>query len=128
MTDELRTRPEDQPLPQPGRGPLSHDIVISQLRLAFPGAAVLDAMCADVQERQQLGIRRYGRPLQAHNGRDVLLDLYEELLDGLAYGATAIEEFGSKGEAQLLGRLVMVFDVLMGAAKSVRELRSERGG
>lgn len=127
MTEELRTRPEDQPLPQPGRGPLSHDTVISQLRWRYPTAAVLESLCADVKARQELGISRYGRPLQAHNGRDVLLDLYEELLDGLAYCATAMEEFGT-GDRHLAAQLVMVFDDLMSAAKLIRELRSERGG
>lgn len=35
--------------------------------------------------RRRIGIARYGRPLQAHNGRDALRDLREELLDALAY-------------------------------------------
>jgi len=35
--------------------------------------------------RRQLGIERYGTPLQAHNGRDVLRDIAEETLDRIAY-------------------------------------------
>lgn len=35
--------------------------------------------------RRQLGIERYGTPLQAHNGRDALRDIAEETLDRIAY-------------------------------------------
>jgi hypothetical protein len=37
---------------------------------------------ADIRERREVGIGRYGTALQPHNGRDALRDLYEELLDG----------------------------------------------
>jgi hypothetical protein len=40
---------------------------------------------ADIEKRRELGISRYGTALQAHNGRDALLDLYEELMDALVY-------------------------------------------
>jgi len=31
---------------------------------------------ADLDEREQVGIQRYGTPLQAFNGRDALRDAY----------------------------------------------------
>lgn len=40
---------------------------------------------ADLEDREQLGIRRYGTPLQPHNGRDALRDAYEEALDLACY-------------------------------------------
>ncbi len=40
---------------------------------------------ADLEERERLGISRYGTALYPHNGRDALKDLYEELLDACAY-------------------------------------------
>ena len=33
----------------------------------------------------QMGIAKYGTPLQPHNGRDPLVDAYQELLDGCVY-------------------------------------------
>lgn len=39
----------------------------------------------DLDEREKVGIQRYGTPLQAFNGRDALRDLYEELLDACCY-------------------------------------------
>jgi hypothetical protein len=53
-------------------------------------ALVLDDMAA----RREVGIERYGTPLQPHNGRDALRDLYEELLDAVAYTRQLIEERG----------------------------------
>lgn len=47
---------------------------------------------ADIEERRQLGIRRYGTPLQAHNGRDALVDAYEEALDLAMYLKQRITE------------------------------------
>jgi len=40
---------------------------------------------ADLGAREQIGIQRYGTPLQAHNGRCPLWDAYEEALDLACY-------------------------------------------
>lgn len=47
---------------------------------------------ADMHERDQVGRQRYGTPLQAHNGRDALVDAYQEALDLVVYLRQAIEE------------------------------------
>ena len=38
-----------------------------------------------MEERRQLGIERYGRPVFPFNDRNPALDLEEELLDALVY-------------------------------------------
>jgi hypothetical protein len=65
----------DQPAPQRTDGPSMHDLVI-----------------ADMYERKQVGKDRYGTILQAHNGRDAMVDLYQELLDACVYIRQLIEE------------------------------------
>ncbi len=84
MTEELRTpRDEgDQPLPIPNQRRHIHDLVAE-----------------DLQARKALGTRRYGTPLQAFNGRDSLVDLYQELLDACVYIRTVIEERDSIEQA-----------------------------
>ena len=47
---------------------------------------------ADMAERRRVGIERYGTPLQPGNGRDALVDLYQELLDAVVYARQYIEE------------------------------------
>lgn len=54
--------------------------------------SVWDLVMADMQERDQVGRARYGTPLQAHNGRDVLKDAYAEALDLAVYLRQAIYE------------------------------------
>lgn len=65
---DLKQRPGDQPLPVQNDA----DDIQSQV-------------IADIAQRRKVGISRYGTALQPHNGRDALLDLYEELLDGVMY-------------------------------------------
>lgn len=46
---------------------------------------VQSQVISDIVKRREVGVKRYGTPLQPHNGRDALQDLYEELLDGVMY-------------------------------------------
>lgn len=50
----------------------------------------------EMEARDQLGRERYGVPLQPHNGRDALLDAFEEALDLCAYLRQAIYERDGK--------------------------------
>jgi hypothetical protein len=65
----------DQPAPKPTSGP-----------------AVWDLVVADMHARDELGRQRYGTPLQPHNGRDALLDAYQEALDLAVYLRQALYE------------------------------------
>lgn len=54
--------------------------------------SVQSMVMADLETRLQVGIQRYGTPLQPNNGRDALRDLYEELLDAACYARQLIAE------------------------------------
>ena len=54
--------------------------------------AVWDLVIADMQDRDRIGRERYGTPLQPHNGRDALVDAYQEALDLAVYLRQAIAE------------------------------------
>ena len=56
------------------------------------GVAIQDLVIADIRERKLMGIAKYGTPLQAHNGRDALVDAYQEALDLCQYLRQLIEE------------------------------------
>lgn len=66
---------EDQPPPVPNDRRPSWELVIE-----------------DMQERDRVGRERYGTPLQPHNGRDNLVDAYQEALDLVVYLRNEIEE------------------------------------
>lgn len=72
---ERANRSGDQPLPTPNDTPSIQSLVR-----------------ADLDQREQLGIQRYGTPLQAHNGRDALRDAYEEAQDLTCYLRQLLEE------------------------------------
>lgn len=71
----MKQREGDQPLPIVNDNPAIQSLVM-----------------ADIEARTKVGIERYGTPLQAHNGRDALRDLYEELLDAANYTRQLIYE------------------------------------
>ncbi len=56
------------------------------------GPHITDLVCVDLRYRKELGIRKYGTPLQANNGRDALFDAYEEALDLCQYLKQALLE------------------------------------
>lgn len=68
---------QDQPTPKPNKSTPVWELVV-----------------ADMLERDRVGRQRYGTPLQAHNGRDALVDAYQEALDLVVYLRQAIEERG----------------------------------
>lgn len=47
--------------------------------------AIWDLVITDMQSRDKIGMERYGDRLRADNGRDPLIDAYQELLDGAVY-------------------------------------------
>lgn len=65
----------DQPLPEVNNRPFIQDLLI-----------------ADIEERKQFGIKKYGTALQSGNGRDMLQDAYEEILDLAVYMRGLIDE------------------------------------
>lgn len=88
---------EDQPDPVPnGERPLWEMVV------------------EDMVERDRVGRERYGTPLQAGNGRDAVVDAYQEALDLVVYLRQVIEE-GRPPVAPRGMRLVIISENLIGA-------------
>ena len=56
------------------------------------GREIFPLLVADIQERMEYGIRTYGESLRAYNGRDALVDAYQEALDLAVFLRQAIEE------------------------------------
>lgn len=54
---------------------------------------ISELVLADVQDRVNVGLARYGTNLMSHNGRDSMQDLYEEELDKIMYLRQALVEW-----------------------------------
>lgn len=85
---ERAGRGGDQPLPREGEG----DVVRSL-------AGRLRALADKLESRRELGIQRYGKPLQLFNGRDPFRDHEEELLDSHNYAEQVRLEYLALVEA-----------------------------
>lgn len=85
MTETLRQREGDQPLPVPNDREDVQSLVM-----------------ADLAARREVGIQRYGTALQPFNGRSALRDLYEELLDAACYARQRLVEDEPQVETERL--------------------------
>jgi len=110
----------DQPPPVPNDGASMHDLVSEDLDRWMPHAAGAPALRADLADRKQVGLERYGTTLQAGNGRNALVDAYQEALDLLVYLRQAMTERGwPSAEA---GGLVDAYVSALRSALRVRTL------
>lgn len=75
---DVRDPGRDQELPHPGGLPVQ--------------AVLIEAL----KERMGYGRRKYGRPLETDNGRDPLLDAWEEMLDLMSYFTQFVLEQGTR--------------------------------
>ena len=66
--------------------------------------SVVDQVMRDLEERRRVGTGRYGTELMTHNGRDALLDAYEEALDMACYLKQALLERASAAPAAARSR------------------------
>jgi hypothetical protein len=129
----FRLRPGDQPLPKPADGPSMHDLVCDDVRTHWvygslgraPVAPAIEAVTAALEARRQLGLERYGQLLRAHNGRDALRDLGEELADAVVYCRQVIEERGVAHEHA--ANLAIMYDTLIASLFRVCEMRGAPG-
>lgn len=67
---------------------------------------------ADIEARREVGIKRYGTALQPHNGRDALVDAYEEVLDLACYLKQRIVEDESARMAWLVAYTEALEDMI----------------
>lgn len=82
-----------------GTGPDIWDLVIDEVSQRSPRGpesdevwSIRELVIADMRARQQFGHAKHGRPLRAGDGRDSLVDAYQEDLDSLVYKRKAVEE------------------------------------
>lgn len=118
-----------QPQPVPNDGESMHDLVIKDVLSRDPrwdlsvGTArhIRDRVADDLAKRKAFGLEKYKSYLQAHNGRDFLVDLYDELLDGAVYARGALLEADESSLQWFV--LFEVYDDLLRHLTIVRRVR-----
>lgn len=66
---------------------------------------IWDLVIEDMRQRDNEGRRKYGTPLQVGNGRDPLVDAYQEALDLAVYLRQEIEERRTSQQNEATKRL-----------------------
>lgn len=79
---------ENEPAPKAGVGCIQDLVALSFGDLDATRVAIV----ADIQARKELGLKKYGTVLQAFNGRNAMMDAYQEALDLVMYLRQALEE------------------------------------
>jgi hypothetical protein len=62
------------------------------------GREITPLVIKDLEMRSSIGKEKYGEALRAFNGRDPMVDLYQELIDAVQYIRQAIEERNMSAE------------------------------
>jgi hypothetical protein len=102
-----------------------HDVAIWDLHKNHSGSSVVHWVTEDLRARKELGLARYGQPLQVSNGRDPLQDSYDEVLDGMVYTLQAI--YSEEPGAPNVSRLAVIYDRLVANALDLKAMMVARG-
>jgi len=109
----------EQPKPVPNDSRPVWELVIEDAYMLGAGA---DGMIADMMERDKIGEARYGTRLQPFNGRDALIDAYQESLDLCVYLRQYLEEH--KGD-EPSGYSATVFNTYVDALRVCYDIRKQ---
>lgn len=98
MTTDVKMIDQSPPIATDRRP--AWDIVIEHVMArrdekAYGPTAVVDRVLSDMRERDAVGRQRYGVPLTSGNGRDSLVDAYQECQDAIVYFAAFLDEHGA---------------------------------
>jgi hypothetical protein len=97
-----------------------------------PTDPVIQAALTDMKARDEWGRSKYKTPLQPFNGRDALIDFYQEVLDGAAYARQFIYEAEGREmddeERFLFANVEEIYDGLLFSIYAAREYILNRDG
>lgn len=106
MSNEKRLAISAQ-TPPTGDGEIVLDVVIdkvdrlihlqSEASLSIVSIPGLQAIREDLIARAEIGEKKYGTKLRIKNGRRAIVDLYQEIMDGIMYSAQARIEGDEQG-------------------------------
>jgi len=115
-----------QPMPCPGRDDVAA-WVGADIEQMVDDPELVEALDADLDDRVQVGFHRYGTRLQTFNGRDFLVDAYQEALDLAMYTRGAILEQdgpgpdGAESQDELWDLYHLAWQAIVCARKMLRD-------
>lgn len=115
MSNPIATSQQTAPT---GDGPAVMDFVAEKMDMMIRTRCVdpaeimsnpdgLSRLLSDLILRKEMGTKKYGTPLRAHNGRQAIVDLYQEIQDAIMYSGQGRME-GDKDAGALFEICVML--------------------
>jgi len=103
----LRERVGDQALPLDGAAEVSPEVIkrVKSYGYILVSAAIVN----DLNARIELGVQRYGKKLETHNGRNAKQDLMDELLDSLHY---SMQDYMESGDFRAKARFDKILELV----------------
>lgn len=126
MSDDNRLV-QEQPRPTPNEHPACWDLVIEDVQAMCVEGKAQVATVKDMQDRDRVGLERYGTRLQPYNGRDSLVDAYQEALDLCVYLRVVLYELHEAGDGAE-EELQEVYDSSLMNAVAIRSFIHMRDG
>ncbi len=117
-----------EPEPERNKHPAVWQEVLQSLRQR---PDVPSTLLRDMQQRDDFGRQKYGTPLQPFNGRNPIIDAYQEALDLVVYTKQAVIEAtkNSRHPLSLRGpKLVLIHLAAIQCAINLRRVLDEGGG
>jgi hypothetical protein len=130
MSEQNLYSATEQPDPVQNEKPAVWELVQEDFKRNYSSDPVTNAVLDDMKARDDWGRTKYKTPLQPFNGRDALIDFYQELLDGAVYSRQYLFERG--GEQFFFDQensdLLDVYDNLLFAIRAIRARIFQRDG
>jgi hypothetical protein len=112
---------KEQPPPKKNRKKPIWPLVISSLKGSFPKERIKNVI-KDMKDRDNQGLEKYGVRLQPYNGRDALVDAYQEVLDASVY----LGQFIYEQTEPIDTRINNLFNDILSSIVTLREVIDER--
>ena len=99
MSDLSKPEPEPVKNEHPALWPIVMADLIQEIaanRITVMSAVAVEVL-DDMKQRHEFGLKKYGTPLQPFNGRDPLVDAYQEMLDACVYLRQWMQESKASG-------------------------------
>lgn len=117
---------ERQPDPGPSSAPAGWDLVIADIEAdGLAKRPLYKGLIDDICERDAAGEKRYGVRLRPGDGRDHLVDAYQEVLDSVVYSRCFLERPGLHHDHRK--RLDLMYRDLIHIAAGIRRVIKEMG-
>lgn len=92
--EKVRSLNDPEPPSIDSGNPACWDYAIEDFEYRHKKESYCEPLVAIFRERNEIGVKKYGKPVMVYNNRNALVDVFQELLDSYAYMTQKLLETG----------------------------------